>query len=466
MAFPHPQPMTSYWLSAAADLANHRTTESLPTEADVVIIGSGYSGSAAAYFLATGSRDGNTKRPSTVILEARQVCSGATGRNGGHLKPDTYYSAAEAYQKYGAKVADELIKFERQQVFDVKRLVEEEKIDCDFELTRAIDIFTDQQTADSVMKTHNEMKSNGFSFPDDLHVIDDPKRAEQISGVRGAKAAFSFTAGSVWPYKLVTHLLRRSIEMGANLQTNTLVQQISADQADGRWTVKTNRGEILARKIIVASNAYTASLLPEFKEKIVPVRGVVCRIAVPEETGKRAPHLNNTYALRFNPEHFDYLISRSDGSIVVGGADRCAVEKQAYWYENTDDSQLIPETEQYFTGYMQRMFNGWEDSKAHITDIWSGIMGWSNDSMPFVGRLPGKPGIYVTAGFTGHGMPRILGCSKALVELVQSDGETIDMNTKNGIPIPYLLTDARLEDKTSDIFSYAQKDESDLKSRL
>ncbi|KAL6251668.1 hypothetical protein RBB50_001878 [Rhinocladiella similis] len=310
------------------------------------------------------------------------------------------------------------------------------------------------------------MKSKGFSFPDDLHVIADPKRAEQVSSVPGAKAALSFTAGSVWPYKMVTHLLHRRIEADAHLHTNTPVQRIFKNEAEGRWTVKTNRGNILASKLIVASNAYTAALFPEFEEKIIPVKGVVCRISVPKATATRAPHLNNTYALRFNPEHFDYLISRSDGSIVVGGADRCAVEKQVYWYGNTDDSQLIPETEQYFTGYMKRIFNGWEDSKAHITNIWSGIMGWSSDSMPFVGNLPGKPGIFATAGFTGHGMPRILGCSRALAELVQSDGDTADLHTKNGVPMPYLSTEARLKDKTNNIFSYVRKRASNLTSRL
>ncbi|KIW60860.1 hypothetical protein PV05_01043 [Exophiala xenobiotica] len=465
MAFPHSQPMTSFWLSAAADLANHRTTETLPQEADVVIIGSGYSGSAAAYFLlADDNNDG--KPPLTVILEARQVCSGATGRNGGHLKPDTYYSAAENYRKYGAQIADELIKFEIQQVLDVKRLVESENIDCDFELTRAIDVFTDQQTADMVLQTHNEMRSKGFSFPDDLHVIVDPKRAEQVSGVKGAKAALSFTAGSVWPYKLVNHLLRRSIEMGANLQTNTPVQKISRNGPGGRHVVTTDRGTILAKKIIVASNAYTGALFPEFRDKVIPVRGVVCRIAVPEDSRPRAPHLNNSYAIRFNPEHFDYLISKTDGSIVVGGADRCAVEKESYWYANTDDSQLIPDVQEYFTGYMQRMFNGWEDSQARITDIWSGIMGWSTDSMPFVGQMPGQPGVFVTAGFTGHGMPRILGCSKALAELVKSGGETDDLSRRHGLPRPYLLTAERLKDKSNGIFSYARKASSGSTSKL
>ncbi|KIV86776.1 hypothetical protein PV11_02365 [Exophiala sideris] len=463
MGSPHTEPMTSFWLSAAADLADHRTTETLPQDADVVIIGSGYSGAAAAFHLLAGANLGS--RPSTVILEARQVCSGATGRNGGHLKPDTYWSAAESYKKYGAETALDLLNFESQQVMDVKQLVEKENIDCDFELTRAIDVITDQETANSVLRTHKEIRSKGFGFSDDLHVIADPNKAERVSGVKGAKIAVSFTAGSIWPYKMVTHLLRRSVEMGANIQTKMPVQKI-ARNADGRWRLTTSRGDLLAKKVIVASNAYTAALFPEFKEKIVPVRGVVCRITVPESTGRKPPHLNNTYAIRFDPEHFDYLIPRTDGSIVVGGADRCAIEKKSYWYGNTNDSELIPKTEEYFTGYMQRMFSGWEDSQAGISDIWSGVMGWSSDSMPFVGRLPGQPGIFVTAGFTGHGMPRILGCSKALAELVRSDGETDDLSEKYGLPRPYLLTRERLNSKGSDIFSYGKKDSAEVRSKL
>lgn len=456
--------MTSFWLSAAADLADHRTTETMPQEADVVIIGSGFSGASAAFYLLADANPGS--RPSTVILEARQVCSGATGRNGGHLKPDTYYSAAESYRKYGAEAADEVIKFESQQVMDVKRLVERENIDCDFELTRAIDVFTDQQTANLVLKAHKEMKSKGVRFPDDLQVIADQKRAERVSGVKGAKAAISFTAGSIWPYKLITHLLRRSLEMGLNLQTHTPVHKVARNGDDGRWRLTTSRGDLLAKKVIVASNAYTAALFPEFKEKILPVRGVVCRIAVPESTGRKPPHLNNTYAIRFDPEHFDYLITRTDGSIVVGGADRCAIEKQEYWYANTDDSQLFPEAKEYFTDYMQRTFTGWEDSQAQITDIWAGIMGWSSDSMPFIGRLPGQPGIFITAGFTGHGMPRILGCSKAVAELVRSDGETDDLSKKYGLPRPYLLTRGRLNNKGNNILQYGRKEEVDARSKL
>lgn len=419
------------------------------------MIGSGFSGASAAFFILAD--DSQKSKPSVVILEARQTCSGATGRNGGHLKPDAYYSAIKYEQMFGTALAEDMTTFENQQVWDVKELVEKEKIDCDFQLTRAIDVFTDKEFAESTMKKFNEMKSRGFKFPKGLHLISDPKSAEQISGVKGALAAFSFTAGSLWPYKVVTHLLRRCLGYGANLQTHTPVLEVVASTSGPRWIVKTARGHILAKKVIIASNAYTGAVFPEFRNKIVPVKGVACRIAVPEGPGSRAPHLNNTYAIRYSPHHFDYLISRADGSIVVGGADRIASSKLSNWYDNVDDSSLISGTKDFFTNYMQRLFHGWEGSQARITDIWSGVMGFSSDSMPWVGEVPGRKGIFVTAGFGGHGMPRILGCSRVLAELVLADGDK--SKTRLHIPKPYYITEQRLESKVNLLMEYMTETE-------
>ena len=68
-----------YWRTELHVLDEHRTTEELPTECDVAIIGAGMSGIATAYHI---SKLAGHKMPSVVILEARQLCSGATGRNG------------------------------------------------------------------------------------------------------------------------------------------------------------------------------------------------------------------------------------------------------------------------------------------------------------------------------------------------------------------------------------------------
>lgn len=82
-SLPAPNPTTSFWLSEPSDLAKHKSTTDLPQDADVIIIGSGISGCLTTYLLLK-------QRPELkiLILEARDFCSGATGRNGGHIKTD------------------------------------------------------------------------------------------------------------------------------------------------------------------------------------------------------------------------------------------------------------------------------------------------------------------------------------------------------------------------------------------
>ena len=436
--YPHATHRPSYWLSQPGNLANHRTTEELPKEADVVIIGSGYSGAAIAYHILKDPAE----RPSVVILEARETCSGATGRNGGHLKPDTYFNWALYENMYGGPAASDLMKFEAQQVYEVKQLVEQEQIDCDFELTRACDVYMNDEVAQNTVKAYRDMVRVGVADTKDVHCIEDPKKAEQVSGVKGAKAAFTFTAGHVWPYKMIIHLLRRCIEWGANLQTHTKAVAVDKSAAGG-WNVSTLRGNISAKRVVVATNGYTSALVSAFEGKITPVRGLACRIAVPRGT-TMAPHLNNSYSIRFGPKEYDYLIPRSDGSIVVGGAKQVVLKEQKYWYGNTNDSELIPGGEEYFNNYMQRTFHGWEQSDARTTDIWTGIMGYSNDLMPYVGEMPGSEGLYVTAAYTGHGMPRILGCAKAIASLLKNEKRDI---SETNVPWPYWVTEKRLNSK-------------------
>jgi glycine/D-amino acid oxidase-like deaminating enzyme len=71
--------MSSFWRSAPGQLDDHRTTDLLPQEVDVLIIGAGYSGGALLTHMLSLDE---SKQKSFLVLEARQLCSGATGRNG------------------------------------------------------------------------------------------------------------------------------------------------------------------------------------------------------------------------------------------------------------------------------------------------------------------------------------------------------------------------------------------------
>lgn len=76
--FPHPTHSLPFWRTDPHQLDNYRSTEDLPAQCDVLIIGAGYAGVTTAYHLL----DANAAPPKIVILEARQACSGATARNG------------------------------------------------------------------------------------------------------------------------------------------------------------------------------------------------------------------------------------------------------------------------------------------------------------------------------------------------------------------------------------------------
>jgi glycine/D-amino acid oxidase-like deaminating enzyme len=191
-----------------------------------------------------------------------------------------------------------------------------------------------------------------------------------VSGVRGAKSCHRYNAARLWPYRLVTHLLQNAISQGANLQTFTPVTSISttnADSIDPHWVVSTPRGLVKTETVVYATNGYTSALVPEMKDKIVPVRGIVARLV-----GANAPKMTDSYMMRFSDYEYDYMIPRPDGSIVLGGGRRDYYKDLDEWFNVYDDSKLIENARHYFDGYMQRHFHGWENSGVRTEDIWTG----------------------------------------------------------------------------------------------
>jgi glycine/D-amino acid oxidase-like deaminating enzyme len=170
---------------------------------------------------------------------------------------------------------------------------------------------------------------------------------------------------------MVLHLLKGVIAKGANLQTHTPVTHVpDTPLPDGRWMVMTERGAIKAKKVLYATNAYTSRVAPQFKGRIIPVRGICSRIQVPK--GRVAPFLPFTYGIRYGPSLYDYLIPRNDGSIIVGGARSRYLAQQSNWYNVSDDSKLIEPAKTYFDGLMQRHFLGWENTGAYTDRVWTG----------------------------------------------------------------------------------------------
>ncbi|KAI1360107.1 FAD dependent oxidoreductase superfamily protein [Xylaria arbuscula] len=445
---PVPNPTTPYWRTDLHHLDSHRSTKDLPSHSDVVIIGAGISGVSVAYHLSQDDSDEGSK-PSILLLEARQVCSGATGRNGGHVKVKTT-SILKVLEKEGPEIVDDFVAYVGAQIDAYQDVVEREGLDCEFELRRSYDVYANEKEATALREAWK--KVSGQLWASSRQLID-TDFAENVSSIKGAKVAVSSPACSLWPYKFVTQLLARAMERnpGLNLQTETPVFGVEyveqGEDGQPETIIRTPRGSVRAKKVVFATNAYTAGLLPQYKGVITPYKGTASHLAPPPEKGPVFPHLSHTYNLEFgldDRETVDYLNPRPDGGIVVGGG-KWLYEKDCHlWHDTVDDSTTFDAItdEKYFEGYMQRNFRGWEDSGTEVDKIWTGIMGSTTDEFPHGGEVPGRKGQWVIAGFNGGGMALSFLLGKSVAQMVRHGipFEQIDLI----VPRFFKTTEARL----------------------
>lgn len=111
------------------------------------------SGVSTAHHIIEASKK-HANQPSITILEARQLCSGATGRNGGHLKLAVPH-ITKVLDEYGKDAAVEIAEFHIKQIYAMKEVVDREALDCDFLLTRSFDVFMNDGQA---TREENEVK--------------------------------------------------------------------------------------------------------------------------------------------------------------------------------------------------------------------------------------------------------------------------------------------------------------------
>ncbi|KAJ5907373.1 hypothetical protein N7495_000055 [Penicillium taxi] len=437
--YPVPNGTLPFWRTDPHLLDNHRSSETLPQESDIVIIGAGYAGSSVAYHILSQTEPGS-KPPSITILEARQACSGATARNGGHMKPDLYNFISTLENDYGVAAAAEVAAFEARHVHEIKEVIEKEAIDCDYEVTKTVDAQFSEEHFDKLKTGISHLIAGGCKPTEKVQIIE-TEEAQSFSGVKGTVGCFVSDAGHIWAYKFVLHILEKVVSLGVNMQTNTPALKVSKSATPSvshPWEVETTRGSISAKVVVLATNAYTSGIAPQYQDIIVPVRGTCSRIVVPP--GSNAHRLTKTYILRFNSSEYDYLIPRADGSIIVGGARSSFFSDKKSWYDVSDDSKVLEAAIRYFDGYMQRYFVGWENSNAYTDRVWTGIMGNSSDGLPHVGEVPEQEGQYIIAGFTGHGMPQIFFAAEGLAKMIVG-GTSFE---ETGLPRLFKTTSSRI----------------------
>lgn len=428
---PRPNPTTSYWHDPPSSLASHRSTNDLPSSTDVVIIGSGITGTVVAHNLLK-----QPSPPSIVMLEARTACSGATGRNGGHTKCASYRSFLGNVASLGETEAAKIARFEYNSMKAVHAFAREHKIECDSWEGETVDVVYDEAEWEKAKKAVAEMKRIlGEHEPASAYKWWTGQEAEKKFLTPGALGALTYEAGSLSAYRFVIGLLGLLVDEGLNLQTETPAISISQCGGSGgsgerrrKWIVETPRGSVEANKVILATNGYTAYLYPALQGIVVPLRGHITA----HRPGNGIPNdgLKYTYSFIYDGG-YEYMISRRPrskfaGDIIIGGGLTKAAEGGLYEFGTTDDATTDPVIISYLrdstTSYFDRNW-GQDHPEGRIRKAWSGIMGYSADGFPLIGHIPDMGGLYVAASFQGHGMVLCFSSATALATMMAGGDE-------------------------------------------
>lgn len=286
-------------------------------------------------------------------------------------------------------------------------------------------------------------------------------------------AALSEGAASLWPYKLVAYTLEKLVKDGCiNLQTTTPVNEITSSDG-GKSTLHTFRGTITTPTVILATNGYTSALLPHFADLIVPVRGEMSALLPPKNSSLLPDSYGMVAALGQPANNDDYLIQRpfkdvpNPGGHLMFGGGRGAGNLPSIGV--SDDNVVDEGTATYLKTALLKVLDLDGDTdgvkELEATAIWTGIMGYSRDDHPWVGKVPGKDGLWLCAGYTGHGMPNGTLCGKAIVDMMLGElqGRELgalseEMVQKGDIPKSYLLTQERVQ-RARDMLTVQQQDE-------
>jgi glycine/D-amino acid oxidase-like deaminating enzyme len=340
-------------------------TSQQPQHVDVAIIGAGIIGAYLAFRLAA-------EHQKVVVLEARHVAAGASGRNGGLLLTGVAHSYRSAVERYGRRTTRELW---TTTIRNRERMIElATRLGTPVRRCGSYILACDEAEAEELRESAALMHEDGFPAE---WCTSDPLN-------RGFAAAISNPDdGAIQSALLAAALLEAS---GAAVREASEVYALESQS--GGVLVRARSGDVLARRVVLATNAYTPLLVPEFEGLIVPARGQVLATAPTPRILDRSCYCDHG---------FEYFQQLSDGRFVLGGYRRLAVEEEMTYADHT-----TPLIQQALDEFLARYFPELKD--VAVERRWSGTMGFTPDGLPLVGCLRRDERIAFAVGFNGHGL--------------------------------------------------------------
>ena len=369
-------------------------------DADVCIIGAGYTGLSTGLFLAENGYN-------VVILEAAKVGYGATGRNGGQIV-NSYSRDIDAIEK---QVGQDGAKVFGQMAFEGNRIIRERiakyDIQCDLKNGGVFAAFTPKQMA----HLEHQRKLWARHGHDKVELLDKAQMSKIVGTDVYIGGSIDHSGGHFHSLNLALGEAAAFESLGGTIYEQSAVTQI---ERGAKPVIHTANGRVNARIVVVAGNAYLGNLVPELEAKSMPCGSqVVTTAPLPADLAKSL--IPNDYCVEDCNYLLDYYRLTGDNRLLYGGG---------VIYGARDPANV----EAIIRPKMLKTFP--QLANVKIDFAWTGNFLLTLSRLPQVGTLGEHNNIFYSQGCSGHGITYTHLAGKVLSEAIMGQRDRFNAFAK------------------------------------
>ncbi len=392
------EPHTSSYYAATRNRDTDHPPLATSLDADVCIVGAGFTGVATALTLAE-------RGVSVVVLEQNRIGWGASGRNGGQVIGG--FSGEDLVMKrLGQEVADLVWEIGWRGNDIIRERVEKYAIDCDLKWGY-MDVALKPRHMDAFRDYHAELLRRGFG--DDVELVERDDMREYIGSDAYIGGLVNRRSGHVHPLNLCLGEARAAESLGVRFFEDT---EVTGIEHGDRPLVRTAQGEVRADRVLLAGNAYQHLEMKRLGGLVFPAGSYI--IATEPLSLEEVMEVSPQDLAFCDPNYvLDYFRLSADQRMLFGG--RCNYSGRV---PKSIRASIEPR--------MHKIFPQLKDKR--IDYEWGGNIGIVVNRVPIIGRL--EPNVYHAMGYSGHGVNMTHATGELLADAMEGETARLELFEK------------------------------------
>jgi gamma-glutamylputrescine oxidase len=377
--------------------------------ADVAVVGAGLTGLSSALHLL----ERQPKRR-VIVLESGRIGHGASARSTGMLTPGVGQDLCSMIRRFGPETAQALYRTSLRAVDYVGELAGREGFDCELRRTGQLVVAHGRRGGARLARQAEAMKTLGLP----VTLLDEAALAERVHLRRrpdgragGAPAALHLpVAGMLHPGRLLAGLARAVTRKGGEVYEGTPVARI---QGGRPVTLHLSSGATVTAGLAVLATGGYAPQMGVLRGRILPVHLRLVLTRPLSAADRAALGWQGREPIIDSRRLFNYFRLTEDDRILFGGG--LPVYR---WGGNAAETRDGRGAAESLAEELRRTFPA--SLGLQVERTWTGLIDYVLDTLPVIGALPGRAGIFYAGGWCGHGIALSVSAGAWVAELLDT----------------------------------------------